>query len=81
MGILELPMTPGALLDSMGRSHGPSCVSSYMDMSPTLPPAAFLPVGAGREGAGSVEVSILGLKRVLTLLPSASPENPSVVES
>lgn len=80
MRSLELPMNPGALLDSMGRSHGPSCVSSCMEMSPTPPPAAFFPVGAGREAAGG-GAFIPGLKLALTLLPSAFPGNPSVVES
>lgn len=51
MRILELPMNAEALLWTVQADHMGQAVSAAAWRCP--PPAAFLPVGAGREGAGS----------------------------
>ena len=52
MGILELPVNPGALVWTGWADHPAQAVLVATWRCPP-PPAAFLPVGAGREGAGA----------------------------
>lgn len=78
MRVLELPMNPGDLLWTVRVDHTDQAVSATTWRCPSQQPSSLWVQEEREQG---LEVSILGLKLVLTLLLSASPGNPSVVES